>query len=127
MNIEMLEEYIDKNKYCLEFETDGVGFTWGISYIRLTVGQKSKFDNIEHFFFSALKSEKNITSGIFGGPSWEARTNIKEWAKGLQVVDVSIQDLLDFINNSIKEITENLKDWENENSIEMAFLNSSLN
>jgi hypothetical protein len=125
MNLERLEKYIDTNNFNLGFETDGVGMTWGVSYIRFTVGDKSKFDSIEHFFFSTLKSDKNQTSGIYGQPTWTDRTNLKEWAKNLKIKEVKNEELTQFIIASIKDIEENLKYWIKENSIDSSVLNAS--
>jgi hypothetical protein len=122
---ETIEEYIDNDYWNFDFEHDGIGMTWGVSYIRLVVGEKSKFDNIEHFFFSSIKSDKNMTSGIFGGLAWEERTNIKKWTKNLIVPEILNEDLIKFIESSVIGINENLKYWANENSIDISLLDSS--
>ncbi|MES2515649.1 MAG: hypothetical protein V4580_15950 [Bacteroidota bacterium] len=125
MNIDILKTHIHNNNYNLDFETDGIGMTWGVSYVRLAIGQKSKFENIEHFFYSTLKSNKNMTSGIYGSPTWEQRTTIKEWASKLKITDIKKEDLTQFIESSIKGINENLQHWSTENTINMRCLDSS--
>ena len=125
MNINILEKHIDNNNYNLDFETDGIGMTWGVSYVRLAIGQKSKFENIEHFFYSTLKSDKNMTSRIYGGPTWEQRTSIKEWASNLKITSIKDEALIQFIESSIKDINENLQYWSTENTINISSLDSS--
>lgn len=125
MNLERLEKHIDKNNYNLDFETDGIGMTWGVSYVRLTIGLKSKFENMEHFFFSTLKSDKNMTSGVSSGPTWLERTDLKEWALNLKTTEIKKENILQFIEASKIEIQENLKYWTAENTIETSFLDTS--
>jgi len=64
MDFKILEKIIDDNNQNVNFETDGINMTWLVSYIRFTVAEKTKFENIEHFFVSTLKSDKNMTSII---------------------------------------------------------------
>ncbi|WP_136666925.1 hypothetical protein [Flavobacterium sp. H122] len=94
MRIERLKYYINKNNFNLDFETNGIGMTWGVSYVRLTIGAKSKFENIEHFFFSTLKSEVNQTSGIYGQPTWAEKTDLNKWAENLKVKEIKNEDLI---------------------------------
>lgn len=122
MNLELLEKYIDNNNYNLDFETDGIGMTWGVSYVRVAIGRKSKFDTIEHFFFSTLKSDKNTTSQILGQPIWSERTNLKEWALNLKINEIKKEEIIRFIETSKTELQENLKYWASENSIDISFL-----
>jgi hypothetical protein len=125
MNLQKLEKYIDSNNYNLDFETDGIGMTWGVSYVRLVIGLKSKFENMEHFFLSTIKSDENMTSGVLGQPTWIERTDLKEWAINLKITKVKNEDIVQFIEASKTEIKENLKYWETENSIETSFLDPS--
>ncbi|MFD2943207.1 hypothetical protein [Flavobacterium notoginsengisoli] len=125
MNIEQLVKYISQNNYNLDFETDGIGMTWGVSYVRLTIGLKSKFENIEHFFFSTLNSDQNMTSGPLGGPIWSERTDLKEWANNLKISEVKKEVIVQFIEASKTEIQENLKYWIVENTLEAIFLDTS--
>lgn len=122
MNLEILEKYVGSNNYHLDFLTDGIGMTWGVSYVRLTVGEKRKFDNIEHFFFSTIMSEKNMTSGIYGQPTWINKVDLKEWAKKLKVKEIDKEEITQFINLSLNEIKENEKYWPDENTIDISFL-----
>lgn len=125
MNLALLEKYINQNNCNLDFETDGIGMSWGVSYIRLTVGQKSKFESMEQFFYSTLKSDKNMTSGIYGELAWEERTDIHEWARNLKITDKTNEELIQFIKDSIKDINENLKYWSTTTTINTSFLDVS--
>ncbi len=125
MNLEQLEKYIVDNNYSIDFETDGIGYTWGVSYVRLTIGLKSKFENIEHFFFSTLNSDQNMTSGIAAGSTWLEKTDLKEWASNLNIAEIKKENIIQFIEAEKKEIQENLKYWAEENTIETSFLDSS--
>lgn len=125
MNLKNLESYIDAKNYNLDFETDGIGWTWGVSYVRLTVGQKSKFETLEHFFFSTIMSNKNITSSINGKLNWIDNTDLKEWAKNLNVRQIKPEELNLFIVSSLHDINENLKYWTAENCIDTSFLDAS--
>lgn len=103
MNKEVLKEYAKKNYFNLDFETNGIGMTWGVSYIRMTVGLKSKFENLEHFFFSTLKLEKNQTSNIYGQPTWADRTELQDWVENLKIKEVKHDELIHFITGSNKQ------------------------
>lgn len=125
MNIERVKNDINQNNFNLDFETDGIGMTWGVSYVRLTIGIKSKFENIEHFFFSTLKSEKNQTSGIVGQPTWAEKTDLIQWSENLKIEEIKKEELIQFIDGSIKGILEHEKYWLKENSIDLGLLDIS--
>jgi hypothetical protein len=125
MKIERLKEYINKNNFNLDFETDGIGMTWGVSYVRLTIGIKRKFENIEHFFFSTLKSKKNQTSGIYEQLTWAEKTDLSNWSENLKIKEVKIEELIKFIDSSINDIKENEKYWIIENTIDTSFFDSN--
>lgn len=117
MDKEVLLETINRNEYKLDFDVDGVGMTWGISYIRFVIGDKLKFNNLEHFLFSTIKSANNKTSRLAGGKTWEERADLTRWTNGLTIEAIQGSTVIDFIDSSIKEIGYHATDWDEENTI----------
>ena len=122
MRTKLLVDFIKKESYNLDFELDGVGMTWGVSYIRFVIGNKMKFESLEHFFYSTLRSEGNMTSVVQGGETWEKRTDLRRWAIGLKVEPVLSENLVDLIRDSVREIADNLKHWTTENTVDVSQL-----
>ena len=50
MNRALLIKSISEKDYNLNFVSDAISRTWGISYVRLVVGRKTSFKHFEHFF-----------------------------------------------------------------------------
>ena len=123
MEKRILIETINKNDYKLDFDVDGVGMTWGISYVRFVIGDKLKFASIEHFFFSTLKSKANITSMLGGGKTWEERADLTRWANGLTIDSIDDSTVVNFIDSSIREVSEHARNWTEETTINTTTLN----
>ena len=119
----ILIETINKNNYNLDFDVDGVGMTWGVSYVRFVIGDKLKFESIEHFFFSTLKSKGNITSMLGGGKTWTQRADLTRWANGLTIESIDDSTVVNFIDSSIREINEHVTNWTEETTINTSTLN----
>ncbi|MCE2996845.1 MAG: hypothetical protein ACK5RG_21815 [Cyclobacteriaceae bacterium] len=119
----ILIETINKNNYNLDFEVDEVGMTWGVSYVRFVIGDKLKFESIEHFFFSTLKSKGNITSMLGGGKTWTERADLTRWANGLTIESIDDLTVIKFIDSSIREINEHATNWTEETTVNTSTLN----
>ena len=122
MKKERLLDIIKSGLYNTDFEVDGVGMTWGVSYVRFVIGQKSNYNDVEHFFYSTIKSNRNMTSMVQGGQSWDKRVDIEKWALGLTFESIPNLSFISFIESSIKEINANLHDWTEENTIDISKL-----
>ena len=127
MNIEILEKCIENGNYLLDFEEDGIGMTWGVSYFRFVIGDKSKFRNIEQFFLSTLKSKNNWTSGIYGQPKWIESVDLINWTRNLKQQNVGKIELNAFVKYSVENYQENLKYWEKENTINISKFKENTN
>lgn len=115
---ERLLEYAENSQYDLSFEFDKIGMTWGVSYVRFTYGTRGTFENIEHFFFSCLKSDKNQSSLMAGGPRWEERVDMKKWILGLDITPINPDSLIHFIKSSLLEIEKESVHWKDTNTID---------
>ena len=124
MDAERLNHYIDSHHYTLDFKADGTGMMWGVSHVRLAIGSRNTFENIEHFFFSTLHSDESMTLAMPDGASWLERTDLKQWALNLTITEVKKEALIRFIEKSSAAIQQHRASWESENSIDMALLDT---
>jgi len=107
-----INSIIKTEAYNTNFEFDKVGMTWGISYIRFTIGLKKNFNCLEQFFISAFKTENNLSSMMEGGKTWEERANFANWANGLKIEEIDTNQIKEFTKESIKDLDEFKNDWD---------------
>jgi hypothetical protein len=118
MDKSKLIDYIRNKKFNMNFKFDELGFTWGVSHIRLVGGDKLEFDSLEHFYFSSLHSEKCMESGIGIEEAWVNRTDLKEWANGLQIKDHSKENFYHGIKEALIEIDQYKEDWNDQQNFD---------
>ncbi|CAM1367669.1 hypothetical protein TPENAI_60264 [Tenacibaculum litopenaei] len=104
MNKTELKNIIVTKKTNGKFTCDEIGMTWQVSYVRFVVGEKVDFDSLEHFYWSILNSENNVSSGYVGELEWIDRVNISEWISHLKIESVEKHLLDEEVKSTLKEI-----------------------
>jgi hypothetical protein len=117
MKIKDLVNSIVADTVNLNFEFDSIGFTWGLSYMRIVIGDKNTFKTVENFFFNTFRSDKNITSGIQGSPAWSERVNLIGWANGLIIEEIDCSEVKSTVDYFLEEIQKYQDYWIEENTI----------